>query len=342
MDDYIAAIKAQPKDLQQAGVKGMKWGVRRSSAQLRAAARARGDAPEKKTESSDTAKKAASSTPANKPSGNIQDNVESSPARYARLAAQAKAGQASAMSEQDLKFFNARTDALAKVNKLNETQPGWLRETSVRVLQQSAQRQMQGIADSLADRYIGDPLKGAIGAKAQQTIEDAIRSGAAEKIRTKTIEDGIKAVIEQQTKTASSTTEKTAVPSSAVAAAAAKAASVVNSTASIKTSTSTPPAPPPKHRASLSDRAKAAAERAAQTTATTVANSKRSKADKQYEQTKKKIDDIEARKKSDPSLMTVSESIRYYKANPTTNPTPPAGLSPSAYRIWLDQIKRGE
>ena len=223
MGDYIAAVKAKPKDLKQSGVKGMKWGVRRSSSQLRAAAKARSDAPTKPTvkkgpnggemvdvlvnkktgtvhriNPDGSAGKPLEKDFDKKPANNIQDNVESSPARYARLAEQAKSGRASEMTETDLKFFNARTEALSKINKLNETQPGWLRETSVKVLQQSAQRQMQAIADTVTDKYIGDPLKTAIKKEAVETVEQAIASGAAKKLREQAIDAGIKKIVGSQ------------------------------------------------------------------------------------------------------------------------------------------------
>ena len=69
------------------------------------------------------------------------------------------------MSDTDLKFFNARTDAVAKVNKLNEEKPGWLAETSKTVLQNSAKRQMQMVSDTLADKYIGKPIADALKTK---------------------------------------------------------------------------------------------------------------------------------------------------------------------------------
>lgn len=188
MTDYVAMRIEEGKDAKQYGVKGQQWGVTRSSRALRAAAKI--NPPAKQAE-----KKAEASAPANKPSSNIQDHVESSSARYDRLASQAKAGKAKEMTEQDLKFFNARTEALSKVAKLNETQPGWLRDTTTKVVQQSAQRQMQSIADTLADKYIGDTLKAALKGKTEETVEQAIQSGAAAAIRKKAVEDGIKAVL---------------------------------------------------------------------------------------------------------------------------------------------------
>jgi hypothetical protein len=136
MRDYLAAIFVKPEeDKVDYGVKGMQWGVTRTRAE-RAAARK-------------TATPATTKPP---------DGPESSSARYSRLQAQAKGGGAKSMSDDDLKFFNARTEALAKVNKMNEQNPGWLSETAKKVLQKTAQRQMQTLSDSLADKYIATPL----------------------------------------------------------------------------------------------------------------------------------------------------------------------------------------
>jgi hypothetical protein len=157
MKDYLGAFFESPKDGKWYGVKGMKWYQRRTPAEL---AKARGASAPKKEADSAPAKTATASAP--KKTGNIQDNVESSSSRYARLDSQAKSGRASEMTEQDLKFYNARTDALAKINKMNEEQPSWLRETATKVVQQSAQRQMQTLADALADKYVGDPIKDAL------------------------------------------------------------------------------------------------------------------------------------------------------------------------------------
>jgi hypothetical protein len=152
MRDYLGAVFAKPADKVDYGVRGMKWGVRRPRSVLRseAAKRSAAKPSEKKTESSTS-----------KPSTN-PDGSETSTARYARLQAQAKAGKGSEMTDTDLKFFNARTEALSKVNKLNEQDPSWLSKTAKKVIQTSAERQMQGLSDALADKYIGKPIKDAI------------------------------------------------------------------------------------------------------------------------------------------------------------------------------------
>lgn len=199
MTDYIGAAMAKPGDLMQYGRKGMKWGQRiftkgkdSDSADGKAASKTGG----------------ATSAPAKRPPGNIQDNVESSSARYDRLATQARTGRAHEMTEQDLKFFNARTEALNKINKMNETQPSWLRETATKVVQQSAQRQMQTIADALADKYVGDPIKQALSGAAQTAS-----AAKAAKTETKSEAPAKTETTEAPKKTAEP--EKAAVPEAA-------------------------------------------------------------------------------------------------------------------------------
>lgn len=187
--NYFEDFKHLRGQLKQHGVKGMRWGVRRSSTQLRSAAKARGDAP-KKPPAAETTKSSSGGTV--KKTGDIQDKVESSADRYSRLTAQAKGGGAAQMTEADLKFYNARTDALAKINKVTQEEPTWLRKTAVSVIQQSAQRQMQSLSDTLADKYIGDPLKAGLkGKDAEESISDAIVRTANSQLRDKAIKDGV-------------------------------------------------------------------------------------------------------------------------------------------------------
>jgi len=151
--DYLGSHDVDPDDRLDHGIKGMRWGIRRSDKQIATDHSKRAASGEPVTK---TAKSAAA--PAATHKGNIQDHVESSSARYSRLAAQAKAGKASEMTEQDLKFFNARTDALAKINKMNEKDPSWLSKTTKTVLQNSAQKAMQDVADGVTKKFITKPL----------------------------------------------------------------------------------------------------------------------------------------------------------------------------------------
>lgn len=143
MKDYLAAAKPDElKDAVQYGVLGMKWGRRRTDAQLRVAAKERALASATTTTASGGTETAAN--------------------RYARLKQEASSGRGNLMSEEDLKFFNARTEALQKVEKLNKTNPGWLSKTSKKVLQNTAEKQMQAIADSIANKYIAGPITSAL------------------------------------------------------------------------------------------------------------------------------------------------------------------------------------
>lgn len=152
LGDYIAALVADPEiDKIDYGVPGMKWGIRKDRSKSKGSSeKAEGSAPAKKPEAPQVFGAASG---------------ESSSTRYARLAAEAKSGGAAKMSEQDLKFFNARTEALAKINKMNETKPGWLSETAKKVLQQTAQNQMQTISDGVAKKYISGPILDSINTK---------------------------------------------------------------------------------------------------------------------------------------------------------------------------------
>jgi hypothetical protein len=164
--DYLATLSPEPGDKVDHGIKGMKWGIRRSSSQLRAAAKTRKAQPEAgKTGTQSSGKSPTPHIQNQAQKLGIQAHVESSPARYARLKAEAKAGKASQMTEQDLKFFNARTEALAKVNKMNEKKSGWLADTTKTVLLSSTQKSMQAVSDSVANKYISGPIIDAINKK---------------------------------------------------------------------------------------------------------------------------------------------------------------------------------
>jgi hypothetical protein len=183
--DYLAFFKPKPGDKLDYGVRGMKWGIRRSSSQLRAAAASRALQRSPK-EGSKTGGAQQPTSGAKKPTHNIQDHVETSSARYARLAAEAKAGRADKMTEQDLKFFNARTDALAKINKLNETKSGWLASTTKTVLQSAAQKQMQAVVDGVANKYISGPIiENLKGSPSKDKVEQAVAKVKTPEIKPK-------------------------------------------------------------------------------------------------------------------------------------------------------------
>lgn len=147
MRDFLSLRNLEPKDLLQYGVLGMKWGRRRTDAQIKADVVNRASSGEKVTPTK-KAEAALKNT----------DGTETAAGRYARLSAEAKGGGAKSWSETDLKFYNSRTEALAKVDKMFEQNPGWLSTTSRKVLQTAAQRTMQDVANGVANKYITSKL----------------------------------------------------------------------------------------------------------------------------------------------------------------------------------------
>lgn len=176
MRDYLAILRPKPSDALQFGIRGMRWGVRRTDAQLAKDIAARKASGEPVTDSAKSAGIKA------------MTGEESSAERYSRLASQAKGGGASNMSEADLKFFNARTDAINKVNKMYETKPNWLVEAAGDVARQTVKNSMQSVTKSLTDKYIQEALNKK---NPPETVEQAIAKKVAELKRNSDIEAGV-------------------------------------------------------------------------------------------------------------------------------------------------------
>mgnify|MGYP000868613394 CR=1 FL=1 len=83
---------------------------------------------------------------------------ESSGDRYARLVSQAKSSGSHSLSDQDLKFVNARTEAMAKLDKLYETKPNWLAEAAKKATQQAVQNTLNSVANGIAQKYVSGPI----------------------------------------------------------------------------------------------------------------------------------------------------------------------------------------
>lgn len=153
--DYLGMRVVEKGDKKDHGIKGQKWGIRRSPTQLKSAKKTTEVKTEVKKTPTSTTSKTTVTKSAPKPEDTTPFGQETSQAKYARLKAQAKENGPSSLSDADLKFVNSRTEALAKVAKLTETKPTWLQETTRAVLKNAAQRQMQTVANEFADKYIG-------------------------------------------------------------------------------------------------------------------------------------------------------------------------------------------
>ena len=167
MKDYVALLKQKKGELKQHGIRGMRWGIRRTDKQLAQ------DTASRKASGEDVTKTKKSS--AISPGTKAITGEESSAQRYARLTGEAKGGGATNCSDADLKFYNSRTEAMAKVDKMFETQPSWLKSTSKKVLQNAAQRTMQDIANGVSTKYISGPIL-------ENLNKQATNSGAAKAV----------------------------------------------------------------------------------------------------------------------------------------------------------------
>jgi hypothetical protein len=114
------------------GVKGMKWGIRKS-------------------DSSGSSRGGSKSIP--KASAN-----ETHGEKYNRLRSQIKTHGPNSVSTEDLNFVNARTEAIAKINKMNIASPGWLTDTSKVILQETTKTLMKDLAVKAGKQFIVKPL----------------------------------------------------------------------------------------------------------------------------------------------------------------------------------------
>lgn len=148
--DYVGMIVESDEDGEWYGVKGMKWGVRKERSQLRAEAAQRAGT-EKKSEgqtSSTSAKKGGSS--------------ESPNQRYARIQSESKAGRKDQLSDDDLQWFNKRAQAMERLEKIEDANPSWLKDTTAQVLREVAKETMKQVVGSVARTYISEPLVDAV------------------------------------------------------------------------------------------------------------------------------------------------------------------------------------
>ena len=159
MKDYVQSAIEEDGDLMQSGVKGMRWGVRKRDSS--------GASAGGKKETTSVVAKKVEAVPAKAPAktdlGEDKQVVgaasgESSAARYDRLAGQAANGRAHEMTEQDLKFFNARTDAIAKVNKMYAPQENWLAKAAKESGKQAVQKGMTKLATKAIDKLVIDKI----------------------------------------------------------------------------------------------------------------------------------------------------------------------------------------
>ena len=129
--DYLGKLEVDPKDKLDFGVKGMKWGIRKSG-----------------SSGSSSGSKSIPKAPAN----------ENSAQKYDRLRSQIKSHGPNSLEPDELNFVNARTEAISKINKMNVASPGWLTDTSKVVLQETSKSLMKDLAGAAVKEFIAKPI----------------------------------------------------------------------------------------------------------------------------------------------------------------------------------------
>lgn len=137
-EEFMAHADLEGDDfLAHYGVPGMKWGIRKSNA----------------SGGSKSGGKSAPKGPPPKAPAN-----EAASQKYNRLRTQIKTHGPNSLEPDELNFVNARTEAIAKVNKMNLSSPGWLTDTSKVVLQDTTKTLMKDLAKAAVKEYIAKPL----------------------------------------------------------------------------------------------------------------------------------------------------------------------------------------
>lgn len=131
--DYLGKLELESKDKLDFGVKGMKWGIRKSD--------------------SSNSSSGSKGTPQGSHMGSDHPAV-----RYNRLLAQAKEKGANSLTEEELRFVNQRADAVARVERLTSEKPSWINEAVKGALSAAAKKTMKSVATGLAQQYIAKPI----------------------------------------------------------------------------------------------------------------------------------------------------------------------------------------
>lgn len=133
-DEFLHGSLEDENYLAHFGVKGMKWGIRKS-------------------DTSGGTSSSGSKGPIPKAPAN-----EGHAEKYNRLRSQIKTHGPNSLSPEELNFVNARTEAIAKINKMNVASPGWLSDTTKVVMQETTKTLMKDLAVRAGKEFIVKPL----------------------------------------------------------------------------------------------------------------------------------------------------------------------------------------
>lgn len=156
-ESLISSLKVEDEDALQYGIKGMRWGVRRSRKQLDRDAGRSSNESDSKSKGSGGSGSNSSGSSSSKDWDSVLTSTDaaSSSARYAKLTESAKKGQTNSWSDADLKFYNARTDAVTKVQKMHSTQgDDWLKSMLTDLAKKNARKALDTVVDRQVSKYL--------------------------------------------------------------------------------------------------------------------------------------------------------------------------------------------
>lgn len=154
--DFVASFSAvKGTDLLHHGVKGQKWGVRR----------ARGPGGLVDKSSSGSGRSAAKTDHVGKAKGSTQtlskpahSGTETSIDRYTRLKSEVKKNGAHKLNDDDLKFFNARTDAVKRANQTFNKKGSFLQKTVQLAIAAAATKLIKDVTQAAVSQHVTPSL----------------------------------------------------------------------------------------------------------------------------------------------------------------------------------------
>lgn len=164
---FVVDFKME-SDLEHHGIKGMKWGIRRSDKEL-------GNETSSSSSENSSSGGSSSGSSSNEPTESSQD-------RYERLKKAIKKKGAKSLSDQDLQFVNQRTNAIKQATKATERKKSTTEKILRDVGESTAKKVLKDVAENYATKIVTNTLIGKNRGNSLKTIlENA--SGVTDEMR---------------------------------------------------------------------------------------------------------------------------------------------------------------
>lgn len=156
--NYLSSNK--DSEIMHHGIKGMKWGVRRSKPDTPRQASFKEYA--KKLKDKTLSGKQASTSSGQSKQTSPEPKPKNPGERYQGLVDQVRAKGVNSLTDEELSYFNTRTAAMRNVNTAinagkKETAKDWLVEQSKKAAKDALSQQMSTLAKTAMTQYVGVP-----------------------------------------------------------------------------------------------------------------------------------------------------------------------------------------